>query len=108
MATFNELVEMARNPGVDFVLDGAFIAELANAHEESLTGAAGDAEVWTEEKLALETALQERDSTISHLRSQNYDLLTKLPQENAGDNGGESDDSDDNDANDIDLDDLFE
>lgn len=93
MSKFKALLEHSTGEG--FVLDQSFVDNLAIAYDEDIAGVAGESEIWNEEKLAFEAALQERDSIISRLKSDNYDLLTQLPasdnesEDNSGDDGGE-------------------
>lgn len=106
MSSFQELLDLLRNPADGFTPDATYADTLANAHETAIMGAAGDATVWTEEKMSLEAAIRERDSTISDLKARNYDLLTKLPSSPTVETS-EPDSNDSSDDSDPDIDDLF-
>lgn len=107
MATFNELVELARNPGEGFTLDGDFIETLVEAHSVDLEGAAGQAEILSNDILTKDDVIAQLTAEISGLKASNYDLLTRLPAD-GGDGGGSGGDENDGDDETPDVDDLFE
>lgn len=108
MSKFNDLVGLARGEG--FTVTGEYLDSIESAFSEALSEvenkSAGDAEIWTEERLELEAAIAERDKEISALKARNYDMLTQVPGDSGSDSGDGEDDEDNED--DADLDDLFQ
>lgn len=109
MSKFNELVGLARGEG--FTVTSEYLDSVESAYSEALSEveskSAGDAEIWTEERLELEAAIAERDKEISALKARNYDMLTQVPGDNGGDDSDDNGDDEEND-DDVDLDDLFQ
>ncbi len=100
MGRFAELLGLARAP--EFTIHADYVDALQAAHDEELTGAAGETTVLTEEILKL-------NEEISSLKGRMYDMMIQAPRDKEtvendenpapGDNGGEDS---------IDIDDLFE
>lgn len=106
MATFDELVELARNPAEGFTIDAAFIESLAEAHTVDVGGVAGQAEILTNDLIARDDAIAALTAEISALKASNYDLLTRLPNDNA--NSGDDNTTDDDTDDTPDIEDLFD
>lgn len=88
--TFEEIMEMLRNPSADVpVADGVY-DDLTQAHTTALEGAGAQIGLKDEKIQALE-------SEISRLKSLNYDLLMSS---SASENDSAENDSDDNSGSD--------
>lgn len=103
MADFDELLESLQNPGEagipDSIYDDLRLSrdDLVASHVQAQDGAT--------------TKIQELESHISKLKTQNYDLMmnsSKPEADGSGDSDPDGDDSDsDNDDDDKDIDSLF-
>lgn len=108
MATFDEMVELARNPGEGFALDGDFIESLVEAHTVDMQGVAGQSEILTNDLLSKDEAIAQLTSEVSELKSRNYDLLTRLPAEGSNDDAGGDSGGDEPEDDGPDIDDFFD
>ena len=103
MSTFIDFIEQAKSE--DFVFSPEFVESIRSIHDSELTEVTealtlDTANLQTEIE-TMQSAIAERDQTISELRTANYNLMIQLPKPDADNVSEESDDSPD-------FDDLFE